>query len=301
MQLYVGVDGGATKSIIRVEDETGHLLGQTISGPANIRISVPDAWQSIHSALEKILPPLGIAYQPKTLEKNIHIGIGLAGCEVQEAYQAFLQYEHSFQTLMVTSDAHTACLGAHAAQDGAIIVIGTGVVGLQIQQELITKVGGYGFPHDDEGGGAWLGLQAVKKTLQVLDKRMKPSPLTQSVYRHFQNDVNALVFWANRANSSAFAELAPFVISHAQEGDDDALALLHEAARFIDDIGLALLSSHIEAQAFFPLSLTGGIAPFVQPYLTKELQTRLRPCQLSPESGAILLVKNRVQKTHYSS
>ena len=48
--LFIGVDGGATKSIVRVEDETGRLLGKEIGGPANIRLSVDQSWQSIHSA-----------------------------------------------------------------------------------------------------------------------------------------------------------------------------------------------------------------------------------------------------------
>ena len=115
--LYIGIDGGATKSIIRVEDASGQLLGRETSGPASIRLSVDQAWESILTALNKILHAHALHLDHPSL--HFHVGMGLAGCEIPEAYQLFLQHAHPFKTLLVTSDAHTACLGAHNGADGA--------------------------------------------------------------------------------------------------------------------------------------------------------------------------------------
>lgn len=286
--FFVGVDGGATKCIVRVEDAQGQLVGRECSGPANIRISVEQAWQSIEAALEKILRPKSISYQQGHL---FHAGMGLAGCEVINAYQSFLHHAHPFQTLVVTSDAHTACLGAHSGKAGAIIIAGTGVVGFQSEETTTAKVGGWGFPHDDDGGGAWLGLQAVRLTVQWQDGRLPASALAQAVYQRFHQDDHHLVAWANQANSTAFAELAPLVIQAAQTGDAAAVQLMLQAAKAIESISEALLAKQAEVREPLPCSLIGGIAEFIQPYLSETLRARLHAAAFTPDSGAIFLIK----------
>ncbi len=208
--FFIGVDGGATKCIVRVEDEAGRLLGRETSGPANIRLSVSQALQSIYTALEKILSPLTMALGDKRF--CFHAGMGIAGCEIPAAYQAFLNQPHPFATLIVSSDAHTACLGAHGGNDGAIIIVGTGVVGFQVESQQTMKVGGWGFPHDDEGGGAWLGLHAVRMTLQWLDKRLPVSGIAKAIYHYFDEDQNRLVSRFNQVPNffRCFASIALF-------------------------------------------------------------------------------------------
>ena len=285
--FFIGVDGGATKCTIRLEDESGRLLGQAISGTANIRISVDETWQSINSALNQLLKPNGLNLE----QHQFHVGMGLAGCEVAEAYKSFIDHNHQFHTLIVSSDAHTACLGAHKGGDGAIINIGTGTVGFAIHEGKIIKVSGWGFPHDDEGGGAWLGLQAVKMTLQSLDGRLPMYSLAKAIFGHFGDDQERLVSFANQANSSAFASLTPFVIRCAQSGDKQCASLLHEAAFAIDKLGQALFKS---CPLNLPCVLIGGVAPFLEPYLGKDLHRRLSPCQASPDVGAVMLVKQHL-------
>ncbi len=171
---------GQQKCTVRVEDEAGRLLGRETSGQANIRLSVSHAWQSIYTALEKILLPLNIALRDKRF--CFHAGMGIAGCEIPVAYQAFLNQAHSFTTLVVTSDAHTACLGAHGGNDGAIIIVGTGVVGFQVESQHTVKVGGWGFPHDDEIGACTRALHAVGMTLQWIQMLIYPHQVLQKLF-----------------------------------------------------------------------------------------------------------------------
>lgn len=291
-QLFIGVDGGASKCAVRVEAADGVVLGAVTSGPANIRLSVEQAWHSIQSALDTILTPLGLNLK----QTHLQAGMGLAGCEISAAYQAFLQYPHPFTTLIVVSDAQTACVGAHAGQDGAIIIAGTGVVGFQVQEGMTTKISGWGFPHDDDGGGAWLGMHALKHTLQWLDGRSTPSGLSNVVYARFNQDETQLVAWANQANSTAFAELAPLVTAQAAAGDAMALTLLKQAAQAVNEVENALFAAQFAKNQTLPCALIGSIAPFLQPYLSERLQKRLVTCQALPEAGAIYLIKQHLQK-----
>lgn len=314
--FFIGVDGGGTKCIVRVEDEKGQVLGVESSGPANIRISVPQAWQSIHTALEKILNQHALTLDNPNYDW--HVGMGLAGCEIHQAYQDFLKQAYPFSTLVISSDAHTACLGAHGGADGSIIIVGTGVVGFQVASGQTTKVSGWGFPHDDQGGGAWLGLEASKITLQSLDGRIPTSNLAKVIYAHFENNFDHLISWSNQANSTAFAELAPYVIEQCKAGDSVAIAIMQEAARAINRIAHALeLNVHdvkecsqkadfqqactqmkSSAKSRLPCSLVGGIAPFIEPYLEASLRDALSPCQSSADVGAIMLIRNYLAEAH---
>ena len=290
--FFIGVDGGATKCVVRIEDESGLVLGTAVGGPANIRLSVDEAWEAIFSAINAILTKNNLSLTRPDL--RFHAGMGLAGCEVSDAYAAFLAAAHPFATLVLTSDAHTACLGAHAGAEGAILIAGTGVVGFQIEAGTTTKIGGFGFPHDDEGGGAWLGLKATGIALKSLDKRMPETLISRKILTHFDNDNDAFITWANQANSTAFAELAPMVIELAAADDPFAKAIMQEAALAIEQIERALLCAQQNQKTPLPCALVGGVAPFLIPYLSEALRSRLTSCKYSPDAGGILLIRQRL-------
>lgn len=292
--IYIGVDGGGTKSKLRVEDSAGNLLGQAIAGPANIRLSVDGAWESIYTALDEALLPHAISSNDK--QYHFHAGLGLAGCEVKEACKNFLHKPHFFETIKLFSDANAACVGAHHAEDGGIITVGTGVVGYQVYKGKGSKVGGWGFPHDDEGSGAWLGMQATRSTLEWLDHRIEKSPLVEDVFAFFNHDFEKLISFANRASSNDFARLAPLVINHSQQEEIAAVRLMKKAAHAVDRIYHALAKIRDDDTMSFPICLFGGIAPFIEPWLSEALRASLVPRKADATVGAILLIKEDQKK-----
>jgi glucosamine kinase len=287
--IFIGVDGGGTKCKVRVEDHHGILLSHGEGGPANIRLSVAQSWASIYQALNNALDKLKINLQDSRY--RFHVGMGLAGCEVTEAYDEFLAHAHSFATVQLTTDAHVACLGAHHGKDGAVIIVGTGVVAYQIQNGVSSKVGGWGFPHDDEGGGAWLGMEACRLTCQWLDKRIDESKLAQDTFAYFNDDVESFLLWTNRANSSEFAKLAPLVINHSQTAEPYAVALIQRAAFAVDQMAVALGKMQITGTQPLPICLFGGVAPFVEPWLSPSLHEHLIARESDANVGAILMIR----------
>ena len=289
--IFVGVDGGATKTIVRVESAAGEILGQGQGGPANIRLSMEGSWQSINDALKEALAPSGLRLDDG--RHRFYCGAGLAGTEVTAAYDQFVNTPHSFARLILKSDGYTSCLGAHGGRDGALIAIGTGTVAFQIEDGQESRAGGWGFPHGDEGGGAWLGLEAVRLTLHWLDDRREPSPLLESVYAHFDRDLMRLVIWANQANATQFAQIAPLVIEHVKRGTPLAVTLIQQAAREIDLLGAALVTQSVDKT--LPCSLLGGLAQFIEPWLGESLRSRLAPCESDSVSGALLMIRKALQ------
>lgn len=287
--FFIGVDGGATKTIVRVEDENGNLLGEGKSGTSNIRLSVENTWTSIHTALEQALLPTGIILNARA--GNFFCCAGLAGTQVPSACEEFLAQPHPFRKLVLESDGYISCVGAHGGKDGAVIAIGTGVVAYQIDAGKVSRVSGWGFPQGDEGSGAWLGLEAVRATLHWQDGRGDNSPLIEAVLAHFQDDWTQFIIWVNQAKSTQFAELAPIVVKQAIAETPLAVELLQQAARDIDRIGEALAAKTSQP---LPCALLGGLAPFIEPRLGENLRSRLVPPQYNAAKGAVLRLRQLV-------
>jgi glucosamine kinase len=284
--LFVGVDGGATKTLLRLENAQGDLLGQGHGGAANIRLSSEGSWRSIREALAQALAQAGLP--PDARGYRLHCGAGLAGTEVLGARERFLAFAHPFARLVLRSDAHVACFGAHGGEDGAVIAVGTGTIGFQIEAGRESRVGGWGFPHGDEGGGAWLGMEAVRRTLHWLDGRAPADPLQEAVQARFNGDLRELVAWANAASATEFAQIAPLVVEHAGQGTPLALALARQAATEVDRIGQALAA---KSRRKLPCSLLGGLAPFIESRLGEGLRAQLVPARYDPVRGALVMVR----------
>lgn len=289
--IFIGVDGGASSCKVRIEDAAGNFLGSTKGGPTTIKFSTEKAWETILNTITAALAPTNI----KLADKNyrFHLGCGLTGCELPEPCAKFLKEAPScFSTVRLKSDAYTACLGAHAGKDGAIIIIGTGIVSVQIQNGKTTQISGWGFPHGDEGSGAWLGMEAVRLTLQWLDGRLESenSALLEMIFQKFERDLTKLVVWANAANSTKFAEITPLIIEQLKKQDPLALELIQRAVHEVDRIGIAL-AKRSENGKILPCCLCSGLAPFIEPYLAPELKVRIVPCKHDAASGAIFMVK----------
>ena len=289
--IFIAVDGGATKTIARAENAAGELIGEGRGGPANIRLSVEKSWASILEAVDETLQGAGIG--AGSAVHRMHCGAGLAGCEVKGARRRFLATDHPFATLEVRSDGYTSCLGAHEGEDGAVIAAGTGIVGYQIEDGRECRVGGWGFPHGDEGSGAWLGLETIRRTLQWLDGRGTPSPLLNAVLARFDNDVDALSAWANSATATRFAEIAPLVVTCGAEDDPVAHDLLLTAAREIDRIGDALAGK--TGNGALACCLLGGLAPHLEPFLCNRLRARLVPARGDAVRGAMIMIRRAMK------
>lgn len=297
--IYIGVDGGGSKSKAYIEDANGNAIGSAIGGPSNIRLSVDVAWHSIFTAIEASLKESGIKLDDP--HYRFHLGLGLAGVEVPADREHFLARSHPFTTVILESDAYAACLGAHDNQDGGIIIIGTGINGFEVQQGKTVQVSGWGFPHDDIGSGAWLGLQSTSLTLQWLDGRGEDSPLLHAIHQKFNYDLIALVAWANAAKSTQFAELAPLVVEFSKKGDPVALNLIKKGAAAIDQVAIAMRKRSIDPSIKLPISLFGGLAPFVRPWLSEDLQAQLVERKHDASVGAVFMLKNYLNRKNHEN
>ena len=286
--LFVGVDGGGTGCRARIEDAAGTLLGTGIAGPAALRLGIDNALTEVQKACHAAIEEAGLDTNALGF---IHAAVGLAGVGRKGSLEQLELRQHPFRSVVYVNDATVACIGAHGARDGGIVIVGTGSVGFAVVGEREVRVGGYGFPISDEGSGADLGLHAVRLTLRAYDERVVGTSLTRDVMTRFHNDPFEAVAWMDHATATDYATFAPLVMRHADAGDSVARRIVRDAAEQIDELVRRLSECGASRVA-----LLGGLASSMQPWLAPDVQRRLVPVEGDAVDGALHLARRATVK-----
>lgn len=285
--LLLGVDGGGSNCRARLCAFSGRILGEGMSGPANLGLGLDESFSAIVGAATQCLSQAGL---PQSSLGKIVACLALAGASEPSHLAAAQSYPHPFRKAIITTDAHAACLGAHGDSDGGVIVAGTGTVGWAVLAGRTYRVGGWGMPISDEGSGAWLGCEAVRRLLWALDGRIGWTGLLRALGEKFSNDPHAVVAWAQSARPGDFGSLAPLVFEHAAHGDPLACELVAAAARHID-----ALAARLFAIGATRLALVGGCARFLTPLLAESTRSYLIEPAGDALSGALFLARGAAQ------
>lgn len=281
--LLLGIDGGATKCRARLCASSGAKLGEAFAGPANIRFGLDKGLAAVLQASRECLHQAGLSSRDLP---RISTCLALAGASEPTDLAAAQTQSHPFGRTTITSDAHAACVGAHRGHDGGIIVVGTGTVGWAELGGRHHRVGGWGLPISDEGGGAWLGCEALRRVLWAHDGRMAWTGLLSALFEQFQRDPHGIVRWTFKASPRDFGLLAPHVAEHAERGDPAGIELMQLAGRHIDALAARLvgLGAH-------RLSLVGGLALRMRPWVSDSTLAHLVPPAGDALDGALQLAR----------
>jgi glucosamine kinase len=282
-ELLLGVDGGGTGCRGRLSDSSGLILGEGSAGPANIRFGLEQSFGAVLEAAAQCLRRAGLSYAD--LDRTVAC-LALAGATEPTELAKARARALPFRKALITTDAHAACVGAHGGRDGGIVVIGTGSVGWAMVRGRHHRVGGWGFPISDEGSGAWLGCEAVRRVLWAQDGRIGWTGLLRALFAEFQSDPHAIVRWATHARPGDFGKFAPLIVEHAARQDAVARELVALTAYHIDSLAARLIASGAKR-----LAVVGGLAPHIEPWLAGETKRHLVPPEGDALSGALQLAQ----------
>lgn len=288
VRYLVGIDGGGTGTRARLTRVDGAVLGEGQSGPSGLGQGIEQAWRHIGQAAATAFRRAGLA---PALPAECGIGLGLAGAHVPERCEHLLKAAPSFAHIALDTDAYTAVLGAHAGQPGAVVAAGTGSVGEAVRRggERIS-VGGWGFMIGDEGGGAWLGLRAMREAHRACDGRAPAGPLVQEVWRIAGRDRETLLAWCERAGQHAYAQLAPLIFD-TEPADPRSARLLADAVSALESIARAL-----DPAGELPLAVTGSIGQRLAPRFASELAKRIVEPAGDAADGALQLLRQSLTR-----
>ena len=285
-QLFIGIDGGGSKCRATIFCPQRGVLGTGVAGRAN-------PLHGLEQTFESILASTQLAITDAKLNTDdvstLVAGLGLAGVNVPRLFEQVSQWQHPFAKMYLTTDLHTACIGAHEGNDGAVIITGTGSCGYAHVGAQSLLIGGHGFALGDKGSGAWLGQQAAEHVLLNLDGFAEDTGLTQAILSHF-NVTDAMGIVENLAgqSSSTYAKLARIVLQQAESGDAVAILIVRQGALYISDMARKLFAIHPTR-----FSMIGGLAEPLCSWLDDDVSARVELAISPPEIGAILFAQQQ--------
>lgn len=224
---FLGIEGGATRTVVVLADETERLLARVEAGPANLRL-MSDA------ELKEHLRSLAAQFK-----KPAAIGIGLAGLRTESDRTRVLRAaEVAWPGVpcVAVADLETAMAIAGPSRQPVaarvLVLSGTGSCCFgRALDGRVGKVGGWGHWLGDKGSGYEIGLRALKAAVHYYDVHGVWPTLGSALLRALQlNEPEDLVEWIQRAEKREIAALAVEVFEAWKNRDKIAADVLQGAA-----------------------------------------------------------------------
>lgn len=183
-KLWIGIDGGGTKTTAVIGDESGHLLAVAKGSSGNLTaISTEQLYTLINELIDQLLIKTGAAFTDVEM-----VFAAMAGAdrqaEQQKIYEAFKQ-SPVLEKLKIQSDIHAALAAGTWGREGTLIISGTGAIIFGYEQQKTFRVGGWGYLLGDEGSGYHLGKLAIRSVLKANDDKVPLKPFQEKILTHF--------------------------------------------------------------------------------------------------------------------
>jgi len=262
--MYLGVDGGGTKTALCLVNEGGHVAAQT---------QVPSCYYFAE----------GIDLVGRVLQEGIEEVCEQASVTPADIHYAFFGLPTYGE---VSGDVHTldampaeilghrryACdndmvcgwAGSLGGVDGINVVSGTGSITYGERLGHGVRVGGWGDLFGDEGSAYWISIKGLNAFTRMSDGRLPVGPLHEALRAHLAlaADLDLVDVVLNRwqGGRSEIAALSRIVANAAETGDECAAQILSEAAdelaKLVDTTRRIL---DFGPEENVPVSYSGGI------------------------------------------
>ena len=295
--LFIGVDGGGTKTLANLTDAHLNVLGEGKTGVSNpLRVGVETAVDNIVTAIDRACDA---ADKPRSEIAAVEIGLaGVRRADIRSRMRDRLISRLRIKKLEVYTDAEIALYGATDGKAGLVVIAGTGSIccGRNTSGEF-AAAGGWGPLAGDEGGGAGIARRALQAVAKASDGRAPKTVLSELACDYFRAsspDDIAMAIYAPTMTNDRIAGFARFVIQAARDGDKVAHRLLDEAGCELGLAANAVIKKLKLADERFQIAYVGGVFAakelIFEPLLRKvhELapEAYLAPPKLAPAVAA---------------
>ncbi|KQW48245.1 MULTISPECIES: N-acetylglucosamine kinase [unclassified Roseateles] len=258
--LFLGIDGGGTKTAFVIVDGDGRLLAR-------------------HESTTSYYLQIGFDALRALLRDGVQTTLKQAGATASDIAHAFAGLPaHGEDSALITSfdalladvlprstvgnDMVCSWAGSLAGADGVSLVAGTGSIAYGEWMGRGARCGGWGEVFGDEGSAHWLAREVLALFSRMADCRAEPGPLLGLVREHFelQHDLDLCAEINGSAARSELAQVARLATAAAHAGDVQARQLLvragDELAALAAGVARNLGVSGIQA---VPVSYSGGV------------------------------------------
>lgn len=261
MKYYIGIDGGGTKTLFRVVNQSGETIDVLETKGSNI--------SSIGYESTKEILSYGIS---ELLEKNnlkikdcYGLCMGASGVDrdLERKKVENIFYDLGFKKVLVKNDAYIVLASQSDELLGLVAIAGTGSIVLGINEKENSRVGGWGYKLGDEGSAYWIGMQGIKAVLNAHDGLSDSTMLTNALLKQFKlSNVSDFIelFYEKGVDKIEIASLSTIVNTCAIKEDRVALRVLRESSKLLASHVLSVYNQmFLSMDKKVPLVLNGSV------------------------------------------
>lgn len=300
VKVYLGIDGGGTRTRAVLVDAGGVVLGEGEAASSNYHnVGLSGAITCIQEAAENAWKDAGRC--PRVPDG------AFLGCAGIKSAVDVARYTSAAETagiapageLTVANDLHNALMAGLEGRPGVALIAGTGTNCLGRDATGSTFMcGGWGWLLDDMGGGFGLALAALRASVRAADGRAPETRLLPAALAFLglsEPDEMLARLYVEKWTPDELAAFAPVVIRLADSGDATASKVLRDGATALSEL-VAQTARALSFSKGPEVVLLGGCArsgaPY-QPLVEAAIRSacpgaRLVDCSLSPVHGAAL-------------
>lgn len=307
-QVFLGVDGGGTKTEFVCIDGAGTVIARAVTGTTyHLQVGLEEAVRRLEQGIGAVCTDLGI-----TLEAIDHALIGppaygedgVADPQLDTACGRLLGHGR----YLCGNDMICGWAGSLGCENGINIVAGTGSIGYGERGGHAARVGGWGEVFGDEGSAYWIAVQGLALFSRMSDGRAPKGLLHERIVEalSLKTDLELCerTMGPQAMVRSEIAGLARVVSQAAADGDTAALAILDAAAGELAALACALRDRlGFPADAPVEISWSGSVLaqePLVRGTFLSALSDRaftfVEP-RFEPGHGAALYARKLAERS----
>jgi N-acetylglucosamine kinase-like BadF-type ATPase len=297
--IFLGIDGGGTKTTCVIGDETSVLGTGTAAGSNVVRLGEAKAQEALADVIGQACAAANV--KPARIERTC---VGLAGAgrpEISNLVRRILAELVSGE-IEVVGDMVIALQAAFGDGPGVMVIAGTGSMAYGRNASGNTlRAGGWGFSIFDEGSGHWIGRSAIAAIMRDYDETGEEnSVLMNNIKKSWGLTTREqLVLAANASPCPDFAALLPAVLSGADSGDALARSILTQAGTELARLARIVIRRLFSDGDKVPVAMTGGVfsnCALVRQVFYNSLRSEYPNCSVNltviePVQGALALAR----------
>ncbi|MES2738104.1 MAG: N-acetylmuramic acid 6-phosphate etherase [Verrucomicrobiota bacterium] len=301
--VLLGIEGGGTRTSVRLVDGQGGILARFQTGPAVLSLLTDRELQWHLKDIAGRLP-----HWPQA------VAVGLAGARTaadQERLRRAVARVWPNVPCVATNDLETALAAAPALKKAiprVLVLSGTGSCCFgRAPDGRTAKVGGRGHVIGDRGSACDIGLRALRAVMADLDHRGRLGPLGAAMLNALMfNEPDQLIPWSVHAPKTEIANLAITVFAVAGKGDVLAKKILADSAVTLAADACACASQLVAVGTPVEFIFNGGVLlsnPGFMRQVTRQIRACWPHCQVTPlkvpsVAGAVELARHEAERVN---
>ncbi|WP_308637597.1 BadF/BadG/BcrA/BcrD ATPase family protein [Paenibacillus silvisoli] len=295
-KLFLGIDGGGTRTTAIVSDDSGRILAKAVGHSINYySVGMDQARANCAAIMEQLRDQYGFMAFDSAV-------IGMSALDREASEEETLAFASSViqaSSIYMHSDSYVALMACTQGNPGGLIISGTGSMGIAMQANgELSVVGGWGYLLGDQGSAHDIAMNGIKAAIAGYEQLGEETYLSQYVLHYFAiHHMRELidVYYSPGVERQLVAGFATEVAKCAEQGDPVAKRIIDQAIHDLEkhaEMLVKKLGNYEGAR----IGVYGGVFQhnrYIYEQLKRNIETRHAHVEVGllshpPEIGAII-------------